>query len=247
MADVKDLSEQIKVKIANKYFSDPKNSKLASISLEYVFKKMNEKKKDKETNQYVNSFNINEFFIYSKITEIIENGFALDGINYVIYSNNMVLPTYHAYKNKIYMVYPESVIDLQLIREGDEYNFAKESGSVVYSHSIADPFIDKEPKIIGAYCIIKNSRGEFLETLNLTDFQKMKSIASNTNTWKNWESEFWKKSVIKRACKTHFHDITKDIDAQDNEGSDIEKFVKANESTKSSIIEAKKAQNESRA
>ena len=247
MADVKDISIETKNKLNKKYTCDAKKLELVGISLEYVFKKMNEKKKDKVTNAYVDALNINEFFIYSKIIEIIENGFALDGINYVIYSNAMVLPTYHAFKNKIYMVYPESVIDLQLIREGDKYNFAKESGSVVYSHSIANPFTVQEPKIIGAYCIIKNSRGEFLETLNLTDFQKMKNIASNTNTWKNWESEFWKKSVIKRACKTHFHDITKNIDAQDNEGSDLEKFVKADESTKSSIIEAKKAQNESRA
>ncbi len=247
MASVKDLSIGIKDKLNKKYAGDVKKLELVAISLEYVFKKMNEKKRDKVTNAYVDALNINEFFIYSKIIEIIENGFALDGINYVIYSNAMVLPTYHAFKNKIYMVYPESVIDLQLIREGDEYNFAKESGSVVYSHSIADPFTVEEPKIIGAYCIIKNSRGEFLETLNLTDFQKMKSITKSVQAWNNWESEFWKKSVIKRACKTHFHDITKDIDAQDNEGSDIEKFVKADESKKSSIIEAKKAQNESRA
>jgi hypothetical protein len=76
MASVKDLSIGIKDKLNKKYAGDAKKLELVAISLEYVFKKMNEKKRDKVTNAYVDALNINEFFIYSKIIEIIENGFC---------------------------------------------------------------------------------------------------------------------------------------------------------------------------
>lgn len=215
-------------------------------SIAYVSKMIGTKKKDDKGN-WVPKYNFNQGWLIVAIGECIEAGFGLDGINYVISGNSMYMPTYHAFKNKIYKVYPESQIDIQIIREDDEYSFAKESGSVIYTHSISDPFKSNESNIIGAYCVIRNKRGEFLETLNQTDFNKMKNSSKNPRLWDKWLSEFWKKSVIKRACKTHFHDITTTLEEQDNKVIGIKEMVEASEEHLANIVEAKKAENENRA
>lgn len=142
-------------------------------------------------------------------------GLVIDGINVVITGHNMAMVTYHGYKNKVLQSYPEASFDVQLVRENDMVKFAKESGNVVYSHEIADPF--GNTKIVGAYCVITTKRGEFLETLNESDFGKMRSGSKMATLWNTWESEFWLKSVLKRACKRHFNDIVADIDKVDNE------------------------------
>ena len=232
--------EQIEAKLLEKYTA-PENIELVKTSILYVSKKIAEK--ENKNGQWVAKYNFDAGWLLQTIAECIDNGFALDGVNYVITGNRMFMPTYKAYKNKVYMVYPESVIDLQLIREGDKYHFEKKSGQVIYSHEIGDPFTATEPNIIGAYCVIKNSRGEFLETLNATDYQKMKDNSKTPSTWAKWPSEFWKKSVIRRACKTHFNDITKSLDEQDNKAVGLEEVVKASTDKKKSIIEAKKAEN----
>lgn len=227
--------EKIKSKLAGKY-SAPHQQELIETSILYVQKKIAEKDRASGKPKY----NFAADFILQTIAECIDNGFALDGVNYVISGNRMYMPTYKAYKNKIYMVYPDTVIDLQLIREGDDYNFAKESGAVLYTHNIADPFEATESKIIGAYCVIRNKRGEFLETLNTTDYNKMKEGSKTPKTWNDWPSEFWLKSVIKRACKRHFNDITSQIDEVDNEMTGLDEIVKAAPEHKAAIIEAKK-------
>lgn len=147
-------------------------------------------------------------------------GVTIDGVNAVISGKNMAMVTYHGYKNVILRVYPETKIDMQLVRDGDTFNLSKESGEVVYSHQINDPFANKP--IIGAYCIIKNKRGEFAELLNAEDFKSMKNASKQSYLWDSWASEFWLKSVLKRACKRHFNDITSDIDKNDNENFGID-------------------------
>jgi hypothetical protein len=200
--------EQIKAQLISKY---PDKEDLINESIVYIQKKM------AETKNGVKKYNLSTTFILQSISECISNGFGLDGINYVITGNAMYMPTYKAFKNKIYQVYPETVIDLQLIREGDDYKFAKESGSIIYQHNIGDPFTEVEPEIFGAYCIIKNKRGEFLETLNKSDYEEMRKSSKQPYLWDKWASEFWLKSVIKRACKRHFNDITSVIEEKDNE------------------------------
>lgn len=226
--------QKIQDKLFEKYTQQSQRD-LIETAILYVKKKIAEKDYDgKAKNNY------DPAFILQTIAECVDNGFALDGVNYVLTGNRMYMPTYKAFKNKIYMVYPETVIDLQLIREGDTYNFAKESGSVVYSHEVADPFEDNERKIKGAYCVIKNSRGEFLETLNLRDYKLMQESSKNPKLWDKWESEFWLKSVIKRACKRHFNDITKAIEEKDNEVIGIDDMVKASDDKLAAIVKAKK-------
>lgn len=230
--------DQIKIKLYEKY-SSKANRALVDTSILYVQKRITEKDKDTGKPKY----NFGPAFLLQSIAECIDNGFALDGINYVLSGNRMYMPTYKAFKNKIYMVYPESEIDLQLIREGDTYGFAKESGSVVYTHEIADPFADAEPKIKGAYCIIKNKRGEFLETLNMSDYKAMRNGSKTPSLWDKWESEFWLKSVIKRACKRHFNDLTTALEEKDNEVIGLEEIVKASPDKKAAIIGANKVTN----
>lgn len=229
--------EKIKQKLYEKYQS-PAQRELVDTSILYVQKKIAEKDYNGKPK---NNYDLG--FLLQSIAECIDNGFALDGINYVLSGSRMYMPTYKAFKNKLYMVYPETVIDLQLIREGDTYNFAKESGAVLYTHDIADPFAETEPEIKGAYCVIKNSRGEFLETLNKRDYEEMQKSSKNPKLWDQWESEFWLKSVIKRACKRHFNDITKALEEKDNEVIGIDDIVKATPEKKSKIIEAQRAKN----
>jgi hypothetical protein len=133
----------------------------------------------------------------------------------------MISYDYHAYKNKVLNAYPESVFDHQLIYQyadgtKDDYTFHKESGKVIYSHKIKDPFAAGRI-IIGAYCVIKNSRGEFLETINREDIEKFKQTAKMQAIWKAWEDRMVLKSVIKRTCSANFYDIVQNIEKLDNE------------------------------
>lgn len=128
---------------------------------------------------------------------------------------------YQAYKNKLLNVYPESLFDVQLVNEGDTFSFRKESGKVIYSHELNNPF-DEVKKIIGCYCIIKNNRGEFIETLNMTEVKKMKNVAKTQAIWNVWEGEMILKSVMKRACKRHFKDTIVNMEVLDNENYDLD-------------------------
>lgn len=240
--------QQIKDKLYGKYAGDGIEAQgsraLVDTSILYVQKKIAEKEKVKKVvggktiEEWKPRYNFAPDFLLQTIAECVDNGFALDGINYVLTGNRMYMPTYKAFKNKIYMVYPESEIDVQIVRESDTFSFAKESGSVMYSHQINDPFEDKP--IIGAYCVIKNKRGEFLEVLNKRDYDEMKKGSKTPGTWEKWPSEFWRKSVIKRACKTHFNDITSSLEEQDNELTGLADVVKAPEDKKAAIIAANK-------
>lgn len=144
-------------------------------------------------------------------------GILIDGVDAVITGRNMAMVTFNGYKNKVLRTYPETQFDIQLVREGDEFSFSKESGHITYTHKIKDPFGTSDAKIIGAYVVFKNKRGEFLEALNRADYEEMKKASKQQYLWGQWESEFWLKSVIKRAAKRHFYDVVAEIDKNDNE------------------------------
>jgi len=146
---------------------------------------------------------------------------------------------YQAYKNKLINVYPETMFDLQTVCNGDTFEFRKENGKVLYKHILGNPFDDKK-KTIGAYCIIKNARGEFIEVLNMSEIAKMKNVAKTKNVWNTWEDEMILKSVIKRACKRHFKDSVTNMDLIDNENYDLE-LVDIDSEIQTRIEEAKTA------
>lgn len=229
--DIKQLSEKL---LAKDY-----PEKDVKRFLAYVDNAIREEKNKEADKKSVTKNNTDA--LYSLAVKYFNMGVTIDGVNAVVSGFNMVMVTYHGYKNAVLRVYPEAEVDIQLVREGDTFNFAKESGSVVYTHNIADPFEQTEKPIIGAYVVFKTKRGEFLETLNKTDFDKMKNASKMKYLWDSWASEFWLKSVIKRACKRHFYDVVAEIDKDDNEQYGIEEKVKASDNKKADIIAKAKA------
>jgi hypothetical protein len=179
-----------------------------------------EKKDNAPKNKWFPFFKEDEAIdIYKKVAK--DNVF-IDGETITISNRGKIIVSYNyqAYKNLLLNVYPESTFDIQVVNEGDDFSFFKDSGRVIYSHRLKDPFANHKT-IIGTYCIIKNNRGEFLETLNMEDIAKMKAVATTKNIWDAWESEMVLKSVIKRACKRHFRDIVVNVEKLDNENYDL--------------------------
>lgn len=131
---------------------------------------------------------------------------------------------YQAYKNRLLHIYPETKFDMQNVFKEDTFSFNKVNGEVHYKHQMGNPF-NPSKEIVGAYCIIKNKRGEFIEIITMEDVRKMKSHSRNGATWDEWFDRMVLKSVIKRACKTHFDDITGEMDKLDNVDTNFEEEV----------------------
>lgn len=146
---------------------------------------------------------------------------------------------YVAFKNKMLIAYPESLVDMALVYKDDSFLFKKESGHVHYTHEIKNPFGQSEADIIGGYCVIKNKRGEFLTLLSVDDIEKHRKVAKTDFIWKNWFVEMAMKTVIKKACKQHFSDIFQNIETLDNENYDVEQSLEISIETKQELEELK--------
>lgn len=170
--------------------------------------------KDKDPNKRPVSRNTMDM-LYTLAFKYWNMGLTIDGINVVITGKNMAMVTFHGYKNKVLQVYPETKFDYGLVREGDSFMVRKDSGKVFYEHRIGDAF--SSMAITGAYVIFKNKRGEYFEALSTKDFEQMKSASKQSYLWGQWDSEFWLKSVMKRACKRNFNDVVAEIEKDDNE------------------------------
>lgn len=149
-------------------------------------------------------------------------GVPFDGKHVTLQSTGISYD-YVALKNKMLLVYPESQIDIQLVYKADSFEVRKESGVVLYSHDIANPFEQKDEDVIGGYVVIRNKRGEFIVTLGKDDIQKHRNVAKTDYIWKAWFKEMCMKTVMKKACKYHFQDIYAGIEDIDNENYDLEK------------------------
>lgn len=150
-------------------------------------------------------------------------GLVFDGKHITLQSTGVTYD-YVAYKNKMLLAYPNSKIDIGVVNKGDIFKFKKENGEISYTHDIADPFAEKL-EITGAYCIIKNDRGEFLTTLNRDELEKHRKSAKTDSIWSAWFKEMVLKTVIKKACKYHFDDIFENINEMDNESYDPDQVV----------------------
>lgn len=150
-----------------------------------------------------------------------EDGLVFDGKHITLQSTG-VSYDYVAYKNKMLLAYPESKIDLSLVYKDDTFSVAKESGSVIYTHVVANPFNQVENDIIGGYCIIKNKRGEFLTLFSNEDIEKHRKIAKTDYIWQDWFTEMAKKTIIKKAVKQHFADVYEHIESIDNDNYSLE-------------------------
>lgn len=180
--------------------------------------------------------------LYTLISKYLNAGTNLDGVNVILSGKNMGLITFHGYMNKVKALHPDVFFDVQLVREKDVFSFKKASGKVDYTHEFGDPFTDQPIK--GAYAVVKlnnETDDQSLELLNIEDFNKMKSSSRNSSTWNKWESEFWRKSVIKRACKVYFAEEVAELDKIDNDDYGLQD-EKADEQTKNDIIANAKKQ-----
>lgn len=145
----------------------------------------------------------------------------IDGKNITLSSRGIDY-NYKAYKNKMYLVYPDCKIDVQLVYKDDTFSFSKKSGEVFYSHDLDNPFGQKDEDIIGGYCVIKNRRGEFLSTMTKADIEKCRKVAKTDKIWQEWFKQMALKTVIKGACALHFSDIYQNIEDNDNENYNLE-------------------------
>jgi len=185
----------------------------------YCNKLKNEK--DKKTGQLKNTWFA--FLTENKLAELYRRvageGLVLDGEHITIQSTGLSYD-YVAYKNKMLLTYPESLIDVALVREDDVFSFSKDAGSVYYSHTITNPFSPKV--VIGGYCLIKNKRGEFLTLLSKADIDKHRKVAKTDFIWQQWFDEMAMKTLIKKACKQHFADVFTEIELSDNDNYNLE-------------------------
>jgi hypothetical protein len=148
------------------------------------------------------------------------NGLKFDGIHVTLQNTGITLD-FVAYKNKMLLAYPETKVDLGIVYKGDDFSYSKENGKVQYNHTPLNPFDKKEDNILGAYCVIKNSRGEFITTLSKEEIDKHRKVAKTDYIWKAWLSEMINKTVIKKACKFHYDDVFTGLDEIDNEAINL--------------------------
>jgi hypothetical protein len=155
-----------------------------------------------------------------------KDGLVFDGVHVTLQKTG-VNYDYVAYKNKMLIAYPETLIDVGMVYDGDEFYFSKENGHVKYRHIMKTAFQAEhnDEKIIGGYCIVKNSRGEFITLLTRDEISKHRKVAKTDTIWTQWFKEMCLKTLIKKAAKMHFDDLYENINTLDNENSDVEKQV----------------------
>jgi len=199
----------------------------------YCHKILNEKRKDGSAkNPWMKTKkadNLAQLFRRVKGT-----GMFIDGVHITIQSTGISYD-YVAYKNKMLLVYPDSKIDMGVVNEGDVFNTSKDSGKVEYRHVITNPFAKEN--IIGAYCVIKNIRGEFITLLSKEELEKHRKVAKTDFIWKAWFKEMVMKTVIKKGVKYHFDDIYTEIEDIDNENYDLGNPVSLDIKYKSEVDE----------
>lgn len=197
------------------------------VYISYLQKLEREKKKENGTWVVANSWmaRLTEDRAASLFVSVANKGLYIDGECVLLQSRGIeVMPeyTYNAYKNLVITKYPETVFDWGVVYDGDTYTFSKQNGKVTYTHQIKDPFATNRT-IVGAYGIIRNSSGEFIELINKDDIAKFRNIAKTKTVWDAWYDRMVLKSIIKRICTTAFKDVVKEIESEDNENYDLER------------------------
>jgi hypothetical protein len=152
---------------------------------------------------------------------VANEGLVFDGIHITLQYSGISYD-YIAYKNKMFVAYPESKIDVNLVYKDDDFVNRKINGRVEYTHILGSPFNQKNENVIGAYCVIKNRRGEFLTILSRDEIDKHRKVAKTDYIWQNWFLEMALKTVIKKACRIQFADIYQDMEKEDNINYDLD-------------------------
>ncbi len=208
--------------------------------VEYCFKLETEKKKSGKDWIIKNPWmkHKTDQILAELFKKVDAEGLIFDGQHITLQSTGVSFD-YVAFKNKMLLIYPETIFDIDLVYKDDKFSFKKEDGRVFYTHSFANPLAQKESDIIGGYCVIKNARGESLTLLSLADIQKHRKVAKTDYIWKSWFKEMCFKTVSKKACGKHCKDEFQKIENLDNENYDIEKPVEISVDEKITIEKLK--------
>lgn len=161
----------------------------------------------------------NEDYFANAFVKIAKEWLLFDWINITLQSTWISL-NHVAYKNKMMKIYPESLIDLELVYRWDTFSSSKESGKVIYSHKIADPFVRKDVDILWGYIVIKNRRWEFITHMGMADILKCKATAKTQDIWDKWFPQMCRKTIGKAWYSQHFRDEFQVLEEIDNENYD---------------------------
>lgn len=103
---------------------------------------------------------------------------------------------------KKYSVRPIKDIYADVVREGDDFSYEVVDGEPTLHHKPL-PFNNKP--VIGAYavCIFEDG-GKQIDTMSLADLENTRSAskASKSPAWTKFTNEMYKKTVLRRLCKT---------------------------------------------
>jgi len=204
----------------------------------YLYKKAMEydKTEEKYKNEWLHKYKDDKLVQMYKA--VAKDGLWIDGKSVSIQQTGVTYD-YQAFKNKMYMAYPETKLDCQLVYKADTFSFSKKSGEVFYSHDFGDPFNKKDEDIIGGYCVIKNKRGEFLTILDRKEIEKHRKVSKMGKIWQDWTPQMYRKTVIKDACSLHFRDIYQNVLELDNENFDLDNSLEMPLEYKEEIDNAK--------
>ena len=187
-----------------------------NIYIAYI-KQLHTQKKGKQlVNPWAKDYDTDWY--YNQFIKVARDGIYIDG-DCVTLTSLGITYDYNAYKKILLLKFPETKLDVSLVYDGDEFTFHKSNGNITYTHNIRNPFATGK-KIIGAYAIVTNSRGAFLETIDIDDINKFKNSSKMSHIWKVWYDRMVLKSVLKRICKIGFYDVFQNVEQIDNEQSD---------------------------
>ena len=187
--------------------------------IDYVAKLKNAKVLNRKTNQWENrnewALKKNDAWFADLFKVNSHTKLRFDGDHITINQNGLSYD-YIAYKNRLLVAYPETKLSFSEVYKDDVFNFSNNSDGVVFKHEIGSPFSRNTNDIIGAYCVIKNSRGQFLTLLDKNEIEKHRAAAKTDSIWKLWYVEMVYKTVIKKATRIHYEDIYTVMNDEDN-------------------------------
>lgn len=196
--------------------------------IDYVTKLKSAKVKDKDTQQWKDkntwSLQKNDNWYADLFKQNTHTKLRFDGEHITINQNGLSYD-YIAYKNRLLIAYPETKISFSEVYKDDDFSFSNNSNGIVFNHKIGSPFSRKSEDIIGAYCVIKNQRGEFLTLLDKNEIEKHRKAAKTDTIWKLWYIEMVYKTVIKKATRIHYEDIYEVMNVEDNKEIEIENLM----------------------
>lgn len=117
---------------------------------------------------------------------------------------------------KKYSVRPIRDIYADVVREGDDFTYEVVDGEPTLHHK---PITFNTGKVIGAYavCIFADG-GKLIDTMSLEELENTRSAskAKNSPAWSKFPNEMYKKTVLRRLCKTI------DIDLNDKQRTTLD-------------------------